>query len=82
MPQAWFEQLGMELVEWGSDSAVACVAGQQSAACRHYPHVAALHGFCATMWDRIPPAQRSRKAALKQLDRWLARARKLGMILE
>ncbi len=82
MPQAWFEQLGMELVAWGSDAAVAWVAGQQSAACRHYPHVAALHGFCATMWDRIPPAQRSRKAALKQLDRWLARARKLGMILE
>ena len=82
MPQEWFEQLGMELMIWGSDVAVAWGAGQQSAACHHYPNVAALHGFCATMWDRIPPAQRSRKTALKQLDRWLERARRLGMILE
>lgn len=82
MPREWFEQLGMELVVWGSDAAVAWVARQQSAACHHYPNVAALHGFCAAMWDRIPPAQRNRKTALKQLDRWLARARRLGMILE
>ena len=56
--------------------------GQQSAACRDYPNTTALHGFCATMWDRIPPTQRSRQAALKRLERWLERVRRFGLIPE
>ncbi|MCI8803987.1 MAG: hypothetical protein HFG01_11760 [Oscillibacter sp.] len=82
MPHEWFDRLGMELVVWGSDAAVGWAAGRQSAACRDYPNVAALHGFCATVWDKIPPAQRSRKAALKRLERWLVRAKRLGIPLE
>lgn len=82
MPQEWFNRLGMELVVWGSDAAVAWIAGQQSAACRDYPSAAALHGFCATMWDRIPPTRRSRQAALKRLERWLERVRRFGLTPE
>lgn len=82
MPQEWFDRLGMELVVWGSGAAVAWIAGQQSAACRDYPNTTALHGFCATMWDRIPPTQRSRQAALKRLERWLERVRRFGLIPE
>ena len=82
VPHERFDRLGMELVVWGSDAAVGWAAGRQSAACRDYPNVAALHGFCATVWDKIPPAQRSRKAALKRLERWLVRAKRLGIPLE
>lgn len=82
MPQEWFDRLGMELVVWGSDAAVAWIAGRQSAACRDYPSTAALHGFCAAMWDRIPPTRRSRQAALKRLERWLERVRRFGLIPE
>nr|WP_325199455.1 hypothetical protein [uncultured Oscillibacter sp.] len=80
MPQEWFDRLGMELVVWGNDAAVAWIAGQQSAACRDYPNTTALHGFCAAMWDRIPPTRRSRQAALKRLERWLERVRRFGLI--
>ena len=82
MPQEWFDRIGMELVVWGSDAAVAWIAGRQSAACRDYPNTTALHGFCATMWDQIPPARRSRQAALKRLERWLERVRRFGLIPE
>lgn len=80
MPQEWFDRLGMELIVWGTGAAAAWIAGQQSAACRDYPSTAALHGFCAAMWDRIPPARRSRQAALKRLERWLERVRRFGLI--
>lgn len=82
MPQEWFDRLGMELVVWGTDAAVAWIAGRQSAACRDYPSTTALHGFCAAMWDRIPPTRRSRQAALKRLERWLERVRRFGLIPE
>lgn len=82
MPQEWFDRIGMELVVWGSDAAVAWITGQQSAACRDYPNITALHGFCATMWDQIPPTRRSRQAALKRLERWLERVRRFGLIPE
>lgn len=82
MPQEWFDRLGMELVVWGSDAAVAWIAGQQSAACRDYPNTTALHGFCAAIWDRIPPTRRSRQAALKRLERWLERVRRFGLTPE
>lgn len=80
MPKEWFDRLGMELVVWGNDAAIAWIPGQQSAACRDYPNTTALRGFCATMWDRIPPTQRSRQAALKRLERWLERIRRFGLI--
>lgn len=82
MPQEWFDRLGMELVVWGNDDAVAWISGRQSAACRDYPSTTALHGFCAAMWDRIPPTRRSRQAALKRLERWLERVRRFGLIPE
>lgn len=82
MPQEWFDRLGMELVVWGNDAAIAWISGRQSTACRDYPNTTALHGFCATMWDRIPPTQRSRQAALKRLERWLERVRRFGLIPE
>ena len=82
MPQEWFNRLGMELVVWGNDAAIAWIPGRQSTACRDYPNTTALRGFCATIWDRIPPTQRSRQAALKRLERWLERVRRYGLIPE
>lgn len=82
MPREWFDRLGMELVVWGNGAAVAWIGGQQSAACRDYPNTAALLGFCAAMWDRIPPTRRSRQAAMKRLERWLERVRRFGLIPE
>lgn len=82
MPQEWFDRLGMELVVWGNDAAIAWIPGRQSTACRDYPSTTALRGFCATIWDRIPPTQRSRQAALKRLERWLERVRRFGLISE
>ena len=80
MPKEWFDRLGMELVVWGNDAVIAWIPGRQSAACRDYPTTTALRGFCATVWDRIPPTQRSRQAALKRLERWLERVRRFGLI--
>ena len=82
MPKEWFDRLGMELVVWGNDAAIAWIPGQQSAACRDYPNTTALRGFCATVWDRIPPIQRSRQTALNRLERWLERVRRFGLISE
>lgn len=82
MPQEWFDQLGMELMVWGSAAAAVWVPGHQSAACRDYLGAAALHGFCAMMWDRIPSARRNRQTAMKRLERWLERVRRFGLMPE
>lgn len=78
IPREWFVRIRMEIVVWGNEAAVAWIAARQSAACRDYPNVAALHGFCATVWEKIPPSHRNRRAAEKRLDRWLERARRFG----
>ena len=78
IPREWFVRIRMEIVVWGNEAAVAWIAARQSAACRDYPNVAALHGFCATVWEMIPPSHRNRRAAENRLDRWLERARRFG----
>ena len=79
MPREQFDRIGMEIGVWGNEAAVAWIAGRQSTACRDYPNVTALHGFCATVWERIPPAHRTRSAVEKRLEQWLGRAGKFGL---
>lgn len=80
VPREWFDQLRMELAVWKREVAIVWTAGKQSIAYREYPSVANLHDFCTTMWNDIPPAQRSRRAAKKQLDLWVKRAERCGII--
>jgi hypothetical protein len=80
VPREWFDQLRMELVVWKREVAIVWTVGKQSIACREYPSVAILHEFCTTLWNDIPPAQRSRRAAKKQLELWVKRAERLGLI--
>ena len=82
IPREWFARIRMEIGVWGNEAAVAWIAARQSAACRDYPNVAALQGFCATVWEKIPPPHRTRRAAEKRLERWLERARRFGFHID
>jgi len=79
VPRGWFDRFGMELVVWEMEAAIVWTAGRQSIAYRDHSSLAALHTLCAATWNDIPAAQRSRRAALKQLERWGKRAWKLGL---
>jgi len=80
VPREWFDRLGMELVLWEMEAAIVWIPGRQSIAYRDYSSLATLHSSCAAMWNNIPAGQRSRKAALEQLERWVLRAGRLGLI--
>lgn len=82
IPREDFCRLGMEIGVWGNEIAIAWTPTGQSTACRDYPNVAALHGFCATLWEKIPRTYLTRQSAKRRLDRWLERAGKLGFRIE
>lgn len=72
------ERLGMQLCVWGNEAAVGWLPHGSSTACRDFITVGALHGFCATIWNRIPGLARSKSAANKKLNAWLKRVKKFG----
>lgn len=73
-----FDQIGMELGVWGNEAAIAWLSdGRNSTACKDYPNVSALQGFCATVWKH---AAESKSLALERLDTWIRRAQKMRLL--
>lgn len=79
LPGQAFDGIGMELGVWGNEAVVAWISGAKprSAACRDYPNVSALNGFCATLFQA---AGAGRPSAASKLDTWLKRAQKMALL--
>ena len=78
LPGSSFDRFGMELAVCGNEAAIAWLGSGQSAACRDYPNVSALQGFCATQFQKA--SVEFRRSAGAQLDIWLKRAKKMGLL--
>lgn len=82
LPKQAFDQLGMQIVVWGGEAAIGWIPGSRCTACRDYTNVGALHGFCATMWARIPGTMKTKGVVNGKLNTWLRRAKKYGYAVE
>lgn len=72
-----FEQIDMELGVWGNEAAIAWLSdASNSTACKDYPNVSALQGFCATIWKQ---SAASKRIAMEKLDSWIRRAQKMNL---
>ncbi len=72
----------MEIGVWGKALVIGWLPGRQSTATKEYASVAALHGFCSTVWSRIPKIAKSSAAANRALAKLLNRAKKMGYVVE
>lgn len=73
-----FEQLVMEIGVWEWKCAMGWIKGVQSTATNDNFNTLTLHGFCATVWGKIPGLFKSRAAANRTLSKLLGRAKKFG----
>lgn len=78
LPARVFDSMRMEIGIFGKALAVGWIPGKQSTATREYATVAALHGFCSTIWSRVPRIAKSKSAAARALGKLLNRAAKMG----
>ncbi len=82
LPASAFEKIKMEIGVWGKALVIGWLPGRQSTATKEYATVAALHGFCSTVWSRIPKIAKSSAAANRALAKLLNRAKKMGYVVE
>lgn len=73
-----FERLVMEIGIWEWTCAIGWIKGVQSTATNDNFNTLTLHGFCATVWGKIPALFKSKAAANRTLGKLLGRAKKFG----
>ncbi|MDL2238425.1 hypothetical protein LJC56_11485 [Christensenellaceae bacterium OttesenSCG-928-K19] len=78
LPGSAFERIKMEIGVWGKALAIGWLPGKQSTATKEYATIAALNGFCSTVWSRVPKIAKSKAAANRALNKLLNRAAKMG----
>lgn len=78
MKNSVFEQIVMEIGVWEWRCAIGWIKGMQSTATSDNFNTLTLHGFCATVWGKIPALFKSKAAANRTLGKLLSRARKFG----
>lgn len=74
-----FVDLSLHVVSWGSTGVICWNGNKSSAASTEYHITSALHGFCSTVWNKIPTTTRSRTSTLKKIDQWLKKAKLYGL---
>ncbi len=79
LEDAYYSKIELQVCSWGDSAVIAWLNGRDSMACKHYVVTAPLHGYCDTVWSRIPLDMRSRVAANKRIDQWLRQARLYGL---
>lgn len=73
-----FDRIALEIGVWGKTVAIGWLGSQRSTATVDYTNTAALHGFCATVWSRIPALMKGKSAARRSLNKLINRAEKMG----
>lgn len=79
LPEDMFSGIGMELGVWGNEAAIAWLGSGQSTACKDYPNVSALHGFCTTIFQKASEHYSSQHTA-ETLNIWLRCAKKMRLL--
>lgn len=78
LPERYFREMIMQIGVWGNKVSIGWIRGGRSTVCKDFFNVGALHGFSATIWNRIPGMVKSRASANAKLNTWLRRAKKYG----